>query len=227
MGEFLTTVFSLPTAFYTVLLGVVIGYWLLSALGLVGGEMIDGWIGGDGHGHGGHGLGDHTLADGAHHHQQGLFDPLMRLGLGGIPVTVVLSVLIGVSWALTYLADVYLLRHLPGVALQIAGGAAAIVIAFAVAIPVSALALRPLRRLLRKMQPGPPRPILGQVAVVRSPVNAVTGTASMEDGGAGLILQIRDDDPVRFQRGDRVVLIEYLEDRNAYRVVSEDEFRGS
>ena len=74
MGEFLTTVFSLPTAFYTVLLGVVIGYWLLSALGLVGGEMIDGWIGGDGHGHGGHGLGDHTLADGAYHHQQGLFD---------------------------------------------------------------------------------------------------------------------------------------------------------
>lgn len=227
MGEFLTTVFSLPTAFYTVLLGVVIGYWLLSALGLVGGEMIDGWIGGDGHGHGGHGLGDHTLADGAHHHQQGLFDPLMRLGLGGIPVTVVLSVLIGVSWALTYLADVHLLRHLPGVAAQIAGGAAAIVIAFALAIPVSALALRPLRRLLRKMQPGPARPILGQVAVVRSPVNAVTGTASMEDGGAGLILQIRDDDPARFRRGDRVVLIEYLEGQNAYRVVSEDEFRGA
>ncbi|MBX9401323.1 hypothetical protein K4L06_08345 [Lysobacter sp. BMK333-48F3] len=227
MGEFLTTIFSLPTAFYTVLLGVVIGYWLLSALGLVGGEMIDGWIGGDGHGHGGPGLGDHTLADGAHHHQQGLFDPLMRLGLGGIPVTVVLSVLIGVSWALTYLADVYLLRHLPGVVAQIVGGVAAILVAFALAIPVSALALRPLRRLLRKMQPGPARPILGQVAVVRSPVNAVTGTASMEDGGAGLILQIRDDDPARFQRGDRVVLIEYLEGQNAYRVVSEDEFRGA
>lgn len=225
MMEFLSTVFTLPTAFYTVLLGVVICYWLLSALGLVGGEMIDGWIGGDLHGHG-HGIGDHTLADGAHHHN-GVFDPLMRLGLGGIPVTVVLSALIAVSWALTYLADVHLLSLLPTNTLRIVGGAATIVVAFAAAIPISAFALRPVRSLLRRMQPGPPRPILGQTAVIRSPVNRVTGTASVEDGGAGLILQIRADEPDRYKRGDRVVLIEYLEDQNAYRVVSEDEFRGA
>ncbi|MGH8083407.1 MAG: hypothetical protein ACREP7_22710 [Lysobacter sp.] len=231
MIEFFSTIFTLPTAFYTVLLGVVICYWLLSALGLVGGEMIDGWIGGDVHGHG-HGLGDHTLTDGAHHHaqgshQQGVFDPLMRLGLGGIPITVVLSALIGVSWALTYLADVYLLSLLPTAVLRMVGGAATIIVAFALAIPVSAFALRPVRELLRKMQPGPPRPILGQMAVIRTPVSRITGTASVEDGGAGLILQIREDNPERFKRGDRVVLIEYLEDQNAYRAVSEDEFRGT
>ena len=70
MGDFFSTILTLPTAFYTVLLGVVVGYWLLSAVGLAGGEMIDGWIGGDGHGHGAHGLGDHTLVDGAQHPQQ-------------------------------------------------------------------------------------------------------------------------------------------------------------
>lgn len=228
MLEFFSTIFTLPTAFYTVLFGVVICYWLLSALGLVGGEMIDGWIGGDLHGHGhGHGLGDHTLADGAHQHHEGVFDPLMRLGLGGIPITVVLSTLVGVSWGLTYLADVYLLDLLPTAPLRIVGGAVVIIVAFALAIPVAAFVLRPVRKLLRKMQPGPPRPILGQTAVIRSPVNRVTGTASVEDGGAGLILQIREDDPDRFKRGDRVVLIEYIEDQNAYRVVSEDEFRGA
>ncbi|MEH6420065.1 hypothetical protein [Pseudomonas sp. CGJS7] len=235
MFEFISTIFTLPTAFYTVLFGVVICYWLLSALGLVGGEMIDGWVGGDLHGHGdglgahshGHVLSDHTLADGAHHQHQSVFDPLMRLGLGGIPITVVLSALIGVSWALTYLADVYLLNLLPTATLRIVGGAVTIVVAFALAIPVAAFALRPVRKLLQKMQPGPPRPILGQTAVIRTPVNRITGTASVEDGGAGLILQIREDDPERFKRGDRVVLIEYLEDQNAYRVVSEDEFRGA
>ncbi|MGO1003348.1 hypothetical protein [Lysobacter sp. CA196] len=235
MIEFLQIVFSFPTAFYSVLLGVVVGYWLLSALGLVGMDVADGLFGhghfgGDAHGHGpahGHTLGDQSLADGAHHHQS-VFDPLMRLGLGGIPVTVVLSVLVATAWALTYLADLYLLRLLPGGSLRFIADLVALVVAFVLAIPVAAFALRPVRRLLRKMQPEPPRPLLGQTAVIRSPaVTRVTGTAAIEDGGAGLILQIRDEGGERFKRGDRVVLIEYLADQNAYRVVSEDEFRGA
>lgn len=239
MIEFLQIVFSFPTAFYSVLLGVVIGYWLLSALGLVGMDVADGLFGhghghfgGDGHVHGhgpghGHTLGDQSLADGAHHHQS-VFDPLMRLGLGGIPVTVVLSVLVATAWALTYLADLYLLRLLPDGGLRFVADIVALVVAFVLAIPVAAFALRPVRRLLRKMQPEPPRPLLGQTAVIRSPgVSRVTGTAAIEDGGAGLILQIRDESGERFKRGDRVVLIEYLADQNAYRVVSEDEFRGA
>lgn len=245
MLEFLRVILSFPTAVYTVLLGAVICYWLLSALGLIGMDIADGWFsGGDGAGHGhflgdghGHGAG-HALGDGAHSHghsvgdnhqgQGGVTDPLMRLGLGGIPVTVVLTTLIFTAWALCYFADLLLLQHLPAGWIRIGGDIATMVLAFVVGIPVSAFALRPVRKLLRKMQPLPPAPILGQTAVIRSPaVTHVTGTASVEDGGAGLILQIRDDNPERFKRGDRVVLIEYLPDQNAYRVVSEEEFRGA
>jgi hypothetical protein len=39
-----------------------------------------------------------------------------------------------------------------------------------------------------------------------------------------LILQVRADVSGRFVRGDRVVLIEYLEEHNAYRVISGGEF---
>jgi hypothetical protein len=251
MIEFLQIVFAFPTAFYTVLLGVVIGYWLLSALGLVGMDAADGLFGG-GHGHGhfggdghglghghGHGLGHghgHALGDVAHGHghgdaapphHQSVFDPLMRLGLGGIPVTVVLSTLIASGWALSFFADLLLLRLLPAGPLRTVASVGVIIVAFIVSIPVAALALRPVRRLLRKMQPEPPRPLLGQTATVRSPVNRATGTAALEDGGAGLILQIRDDKGPGYQRGDRVVLIEYIAEQNAYRVVSEDEFRGA
>ncbi|HLM47211.1 MAG TPA: hypothetical protein VK458_25310, partial [Myxococcaceae bacterium] len=45
---------------------------------------------------------------------------------------------------------------------------------------------------------------------------------SFDDGGAGLVLQVRGEGPL--QRGDRIVLIEYLEGQNAYRVVSEQQF---
>lgn len=249
MLEFLQVTLSFPTVVYSVLLGATICYWLLSALGLVGMDMLDGHFGGDGHGHGhGGGLGDgaHVLGDGSHGHGahgaqssgshssnpqahgHGITDPLMRLGLGGIPVTVVLTALIFTAWALCYFAELWLLRSLPPGLLRTGGGVATMVLAFVAAIPVAAFALRPVRRLLRKMQPLPPAPILGQTAVIRSPgVTPVTGSASVEDGGAGLILQVRDDNPERFKRGDRVVLIEYLEDQNAYRVVSEEEFRGT
>ncbi len=227
MGEFLEIVFAFPTAFYTVLLGVVVGYWLLSATGLVGVDVADGLFGaGDGHFHAdGHA---HAAGHGVEAgHQPSIFDPLMRLGLGGIPVTVVISVLVASAWTLSFLGDKYLLRLLPDGSLRLAAGLGIIVAAFVVSIPVAALALRPLRKLLARMRPEPPRPLLGQTAVVRSPVNRGTGTAALEDGGAGLILQVREDSGAGFKHGDKVVLIEYLADQNAYRVVSEDEFRGA
>ena len=39
-----------------------------------------------------------------------------------------------------------------------------------------------------------------------------------------LILQVRHATPGLFVRGDRVVLIEYLSEENAYRVISAEEF---
>jgi len=69
--------------------------------------------------------------------------------------------------------------------------------------------------------------VLGQTAVVRSGrVTLQQGEVALEDGGAGLILRVRADESYGFKRGDRVVLLEYLEAEHAYRVVSEDEFNG-
>ncbi|MNQ46815.1 hypothetical protein D3C85_606410 [compost metagenome] len=52
------------------------------------------------------------------------------------------------------------------------------------------------------------------------------GEADLDDQGAGLILRVRADAAQGFKRGDRVVLLQYLEAEHAYRVVSEDEFKG-
>jgi len=69
--------------------------------------------------------------------------------------------------------------------------------------------------------------VLGQTAVVRSGrVTLEHGEAVLENGGAGLILRVRADEARAFKRGDRVVLLEYLEAQHAYRVITEDEFRG-
>ena len=86
---------------------------------------------------------------------------------------------------------------------------------------------RPLRPLFHKVEAISSKSVLGQVAVVRSGrVTASHGEAVLEDGGAGLILRVRADEALGFKRGDRVVLLEYLAAEHAYRVITEEEFRG-
>ncbi|HCB44708.1 MAG TPA: hypothetical protein DEP56_16605, partial [Pseudomonas sp.] len=106
-------------------------------------------------------------------------------------------------------------------------GLVVIVLALAVAVPVTRLVVAPLRPLFRKALGSTTRSLLGQVVVVRSPlVSDRLGEAVMEDGGAGLILRVRADPALGFKRGDRLVLLEYLEAEHAYRVIGEDEFNG-
>jgi len=69
--------------------------------------------------------------------------------------------------------------------------------------------------------------LLGRTGVVVNPALAgEVGRASVDDGGAGLVLQISASDSHPLRRGDRIVLIEYLDGQNAYRVVPEQQFLG-
>ncbi|WP_217643228.1 hypothetical protein [Lysobacter sp. cf310] len=216
---FLQIVWSFPTVIFSLLMMMVVLYWLIAATGLIDLDILDGvfGIGADG--------ADAAGGDGGG--LSGATGPLMRLGLGGIPLTVVFTALVFFSWFLTYFAEYLVLRHLPGNWMHTVLGVATMAGALIASVFLSGIALRPLRRFFAQLKPLPARPLLGQLAIVRSPtVTASMGSASVEDGGAGLILQVRDDVPDRFKRGDRVVLIEYFAEQNAYRVIGEDEFNG-
>ncbi|QDH68815.1 hypothetical protein [Marilutibacter alkalisoli] len=213
MEIFLQIVFSYPTVLFSILLAVAVGYWLLAALGLVEMEALDGWIAPDF---------DTVEVD-------GFAGALMKFGLGGLPLMLVFTVLVFFAWLLSYFADYLVLRHLPGGWLRLLTGSGVMLGAFVAAVPVTSVVLRPVRKMFEKLRPAPIRSLLGMAGVVRSSVvDARQGTANVEDGGAGLILQVRNDsDGGRtFGRGDRIVLIEYLETENAYRVIGEDEFKG-
>jgi hypothetical protein len=216
METFLQITLSFPTVAYSLLLIVVSVQWLLSALGVLEIDALDGLFAGDG----GH-LGG--AAEGATH--GGVGGLLMKFGLHGIPVMVILTLIAIVGWSVCYFVDLYLLRHLPGGAIGALAGTATAIGGLLLSIPVARIVLAPVRRLLRRNAPATQRPLLGHYAVVRSPeLTPVSGTAEVDDGGAGLILQVRADVAGRFVRGDRIVLIEYLEEQNAYRVTSATEF---
>jgi uncharacterized OB-fold protein len=60
---------------------------------------------------------------------------------------------------------------------------------------------------------------IGKTATVRSEkINLIYGSVELNDGGAGLILQVRTTEPNDYQRGNKVVLKHYIETSNTYRI---------
>lgn len=212
MEIFLQTASSFPTVLFTFLLCVAVIYWLVVALGLVEADILD--------------IEFDSLAETAGQ-TEGLAGLLYKFKLNGVPVTLVLTLLFFISWFITYFVELWLLRFLPLGVLRYPLGLIVAVAVMIFAVPLCAAICRPLRPLFIKAEATSSKSVLGQVALVRSgKVTASHGEAVLEDGGAGLILRVRADEAKGFKRGDRVVLLEYLATEHAYRVISEEEFRG-
>lgn len=211
MELFLHSALAFPTVLFSFLLCLAILYWLVAALGILEVDVLDGDF----------------AADGEGLELEGLAGLLLKLGLGGVPVTLVLTLLVFFAWFASYFIELSLLRHLPLGWLRYPLGLAMAVLALLPAVPLTGALCRPLRRLFHKIEAPTAKSLLGQVARVRSAsVSAQFGEADLDDQGAGLILRVRADAAQGFKRGDRVVLLQYLEAEHAYRVVSEDEFKG-
>lgn len=208
MEAFLTTSLGFPTLVYSVLLGGCLLYWLLAATGLV---EIDGFDGLD-------------LDLGVDTEPGGIAGIFGRLGLNGVPLMLVVTLVAFFAWLATYFVHLLVLAHAPG-PLRWLLGAGAIVLALPPAILATATLLRPLRRRLLLMRPPATASLLGRVAVVRTPtVDATHGMADLDDGGAGLVLQVRGEAAAGMKRGDRVVLVAHALDANTWNVVPERDY---
>ncbi len=209
MAEFFDVALSYPTLPYSIVLCFAVIYWMLAATGIVD----DGGIGS------GDGADFHSGDEGA----TGLAAMFARFGLGGAPTMLVVLLLAFFGWTITYLVQLFFLQPLPAL-LRWGIGTAVAVGALVPGAVVSAWVLRPIRRLLLKLRPVAQESILGRAAQVTSPdVTAERGYASFDDGGAGLILQVRARAGTQYTRGARVRLVEYLPQYNQYLVVGEAE----
>ncbi|MEN5061728.1 hypothetical protein [Luteimonas sp. TWI1416] len=208
MPEFVATALGYPTLVYSVLLGVCALYWLIAALGLVdiGGLDLD-----------------LDLPDGADAH--GLAGVLARLGLDRLPIMLVLTLVVFFGWFCTYFIHLFLLAPLWGWLRWTLGTLTALLALLPGALLTTA-ALRPLRRWLSKLQPVAEPSLLGRVAVVGTPPGAASaGMADVDDGGAGLVLQVRAEGAHVHRRGERVVLVEFDPVGHCYRVVPKADYR--
>ena len=207
MNDFLQTAFTFPTVVYSVLLAVCALYWLLAATGLADGDGIE------------------APGDGDAGEATGAAAMLAWLGLAGVPLMVVLTTFAFTAWAGTYFVHLLSLGGLADGARTVAGWATMIGM-LVPAVAATSLVLRPLSRGIARLRASAPdTSLLGRSGVVITPtLTASYGQVAVDDGGAGLVLQVRHDDPNQLKRGDRIVLIEYIEGQNAYRVVPEQQF---
>ena len=211
MSLFLQNCLTFPVIIFSGLLIIVMFYWLCAAFGLLDIDLFN----------------VDTSVAGGGFDATGFAGWLTKLGLAGIPVTIILTLFTLFGWLLSYFSvhwfirfiDITLLRYLVGFTVFF-------VISF-ISIHLTALCLKPLREKLAKSNtPKTAQRLMGKLATVRSgEVTEHKGEAILEDGGAGLILQIRAAATENIKRGDRVVIISYDPVSHSYNVVTEDEFR--
>jgi hypothetical protein len=210
MQSFYLNIFSYPTLVFTALFVLSLVFWLVAILGLIDLDFLN--I-------------DLPEVDGDIEHVNVLAGLLMRFGLNGIPVNVILTFLAAFGWVICYYSVHFLLNLLEPGFLKFGLATVILLVSFYLAAMLTAVVIKPFRRFFNHGTTEGKKHILGQVLVVRtSRVDDTFGEATLADGGAGLILKVRSE--TQFTKGDRVVPIEYIDDKNVYRVIAEDEFLG-
>lgn len=213
MNPFHEIVTSFPTVIFTLLLILCMLYWVVAVLGLVDLDILD--IDFDG---------DVDAADSIEA-QTGLAGLLLKFGLAGVPLTITLTILSLIGWLISYYLSYLLKTMLPDNWLLSLLSIPAFLVVLVVSILITAQIIKPIRNLYAKLNVDETKHILGQTVVVRSSVvNAERGEALMNDGGAGILLNVRAFKGAEFSKGDNVVVIEKLDESNLYRVVSEADF---
>ena len=205
---FITKISLYPTIIFTGLVMFVTLYWLVSLLGMADMDSVD--LGGSG--------GD---ADVSTLSSTGFFTGLMlKFGLYGVPLIIILSLISLIGWLLSYLYTSFLHQYFDSGLLYYLFGTGALIFVLVVSMWLTGMIIAPMRKNIAKIPKRNASSNIGKIAVVRTlSVTDKHGEAELNDGGAGLILKIRSDikdDLLR--QGDRVILVEYLEEANTYRV---------
>jgi hypothetical protein len=252
MAQLFAAALAFPGVVYTVLLGVVLVYWLFVVLGAVGVDVLgDGALDGDaggafegdaiagagkgaaegalgGHHGAGAGHGDAGV-DGGHHGELAGGGWVGALRLRSAPATLVISLIVAFAWVAAVAAGLALESLRPAPWPRAALGALAATLAPLLALAPTSLLVRPLASLFVPRTASPGRhDFVGRVCTVRtSSADASFGEAVLDERGADVIVRVRVDGGATLGRGDRALIVAFDERRDAFAVAPFDELIGA
>ncbi len=205
---FITKISLYPTIVFTGLVMFVTLYWVVSLLGMADMDSVD--VGETGS--------DAAVSDLS---STGFFTGLMlKFGLYGVPLVIILSLISLIGWLLSYLYTSFLHQNFDSGVLYYVFGTGALIFVLVVSMWLTGIIISPIRKNIARIPKRNSANNVGKIAIVRTlSVTDKHGEAELNDGGAGLILKIRSDNSTSLlKKGDRVMLIAYLEEKNTYQV---------
>lgn len=244
MAEVFVLALSFPSVVFTVLLGVVLIYWTFVMVGVIhigeGSEgaldghidgatkgMLEGAVDHLGGGHAdvadiGGGDGDFDLdldADDTAEGSHGALAALMSaLHLRSVPATVVFSLIITFAWLVSVVSMQLISRAAPAL-LGVGTSLGVLLAAFVLALPLTSIAARPLAKVFAPKHAPVKADFIGRTCVVRTgTVTSKFGEATLNDGGAGLVLRVRIEDGKQLGRGEQALIVDYDAERETYLV---------
>jgi hypothetical protein len=244
MAPFLELTLSFPAVVYTVLLGVALVYWVFVVIGaahvnLLGDGAADaaadaalegvakgalegatkGMLEGAAEHFDGGDAGD--MADGGGEHA-GI---VAALKLRSAPATVVLSSILLFAWVFAMLGMKAALALAPSGSLALTVAKVGVLVgAPLLALLPTSIVVRPLARVFTPPTATTHDALVGKLCTIRTgTVTDRFGEATLEDGGAGVVVRVRVDSGEKLGRGDQAVIVGYDPDRQEFTVAPLDE----
>ena len=205
-----------PTGVYSVLICVLLVFWLFAILGALDLDIIsfDSDIDLD-----------VDLDIDADVEIPGFIGLMHTLGFTGVPFTIVLTVLIFLAWVFSYFISAYLLPLIPTEILKALLGTVTLVGSFLVAVPITTKIVSPLRKLALEHSAKSNKDFLGSnIKVTSLTVDESFGQGKIQTTGASLIVSIRCRASDEVKQGDIVRPISFDEEKNIYQVIPDKEF---
>jgi hypothetical protein len=197
MDGLIPAMIAFPTVVFTILLGLVSIYWTTVIIAGLDVDILE--------------LDASVDANAS--------ETLTALGLRGVPVTVWLSFFVLIAWVALLLASVLVGPLLQTVVGSLGSSVLIAVAGMTLSAVLTSFAVRPVRRLFAA-QVGPKNlALVGKVCTVTTMrVDGEFGQAEIEDGGAGLLVQVRAAEPNNLTRGSHALVFEYDDAESVYHV---------
>ncbi len=196
-----------PTVIYSTLLGIAVIYWLVGMLGIIDLDLTpDADIDAD--------LDVDTDINASAGALTGL---LLTFGLTGVPFTLVISIILLVSWLISVYLQIYAFSLLSISWLYYLAGMISTALVFFISLPITGILIRPLRGMFDSVETASSNHLVGRDATIATgKVTASFGQARVLNEGAEILLDVRCEPEHSLAMGDKVLLIEYCSDKHSY-----------
>ena len=211
MELFLNQVFSAPTLYFALPFVFLILFWVLTIAGFADFEFLDSFLGTN------TGLDSGTEND-SNSPQSSWLE---SLGLDGVPLTVVVTIIDFYALVITYFARKYLMPLFDDLLSATALGLLVAVFAVVIALPISAMSIKPLRRFFYTHEAIGKNELIGTLCTVTT--QSVTESFGQASSDQGMVFSVRAAEPNKIIKGSRVALIEFKPEQDYYTVVTEAE----